>query len=110
MWQCNKCNYKNNNSSEKCHGNNCKAPRGYIPDNKKKVLDNCPKCNKETIFTFERNKMVEVDQITPGLDGMQNKRVKTRVEKRFRCTECQSLCRQTGKSKTVPEQMLVVAE
>ena len=110
MWECKICGYQNNNSSEKCHGLNCKALRGYIPDNKKKVLDNCPKCAKETIFIFERNKMVEVEEVTPGLDGMQVKRVKTRVEKRYRCTECHSLCRQTGRSKHVPEAMLVVAE
>ena len=104
MWQCKKCNHKNNNSSEKCHGHNCNGIRGEIPDKTKKVLDNCPKCNKETIFIFERNKMVEIETSTP--EG--GKRVKTRVEKRFRCTECELLCRQTGRSKNVPEEMKVV--
>ena len=104
MWQCHKCNYKNNNSSKTCHGNNCDGIRGKVIDKTKKVLDHCPKCDKDTIFTFERNKMVEIETSTP--EG--GKRVKTRVEKRFRCTECQSLCRQTGRSKNVPEEMMVV--
>lgn len=106
MWLCEICSYKNNNSSEKCHGQNCKGIRGKIKKKSKQVLDNCPKCNKETIFNFERNKMVEIEQLT--VEG--TKRVKTRVEKRFRCTECQSLCRQTGRSKDVPEEMKVVLE
>lgn len=110
MWECKKCGYKNNNSSEKCHGHKCDGVRGFVPDKKKKVLDNCPKCDKETVFTFERNKMVEVEEITPGLDGMQGKRVRTRVEKRYRCTECGSLCKQTGRSKKLPDEMVVVAE
>lgn len=50
--------------------------------------------------------MVEVRE--EGLSG--GSRVKTRVEKRYRCTECQSLCRQTGRSKQVPEEMMVVVE
>jgi len=99
MWQCQKCNYKNHNSSKTCHGNNCDGVKGQIIDKTKKVLDHCPKCDKDTIFTFERNKMVEIETSTP--EG--GKRVKTRVEKRFRCTECQSLCRKTGRSKNVPE-------
>lgn len=106
MWQCQKCEYKNSNGSEKCHGKNCNGKRGEIKKNTKQVLDSCPKCNKETIFIFERNKMVEVRE--EGLSG--GSRVKTRVEKRYRCTECQSLCRQTGRSKQVPEEMMVVVE
>ena len=99
MWKCPKCEYKNNNSSLTCHGNKCDGKRGKIPDKTKKVLDLCPKCNKETIFTFERNKMVEIEQETIG----GGHRTKTIVEKRYRCTECQSLCRQRGKSKSVIE-------
>ncbi len=112
MWLCKKCKHKNNNSSEKCHGHNCKGKRDQsdfeTPIHKRKqVLDLCPKCNQETVFVFERNKMIEVEELTPGMEGMQARRVKTRVEKRYRCTQCQSLCRQTGKSKMVPEEMKV---
>lgn len=103
MWICNKCQYKNNNSSETCHGKNCDGVRGKQIDKTKKVLDNCPKCNKETVFIFERNKMVEVREESIGGGS----RTKTRVEKRYRCTECQSLCRQTGKSKQVPQEMIL---
>lgn len=103
MWKCSLCNYKNNNSSKQCHGDNCKGLRGQIPDKTKKVLDDCPKCGKQTVFTFERNKMVEVEVLT--VEG--TKRTKTRVEKRYRCTECQSLCRQTGRSKAVPLELMV---
>lgn len=106
MWKCTLCNYKNSNNSEKCHGEKCNGLRGFVPDKSKKVLDNCPKCGKETIFIFIRNKMVEIEELT--MEGQ--KRVKTRVEKRYRCTECDSLCRQTGRSKSVPEEMLVVSE
>lgn len=105
MWKCKTCNHKNNNSSEKCHGQNCDGLRGQVIDKTKKVLDNCPKCNKETIFTFERNKMVEIEQLTVG----GTKRVKTIVEKRYRCTICQRLCRQTSRSKQVPELEVIQA-
>lgn len=103
MWKCQKCEYKNSNNSEKCHGKNCDGNRGELKKNIKQVLDSCPKCIKETVFVFERNKMVEVRE--EGLGG--SNRVKTRVEKRYRCTECQSLCRQTGRSKQVPQGMVL---
>ena len=104
MWQCKKCNYKNSNGSEKCHGKDCKEKRSYeFIKQTKQVLDSCPKCNKETVFVFVRNKMVEVQE--EGLGG--GVRVKTRVEKRYRCIECGSLCRQTGRSKQVPQEMVL---
>lgn len=62
MWQCKKCNHKNNNSSEKCHGRDClgnKKNDGIIqlreitPKKKevKKVLDYCISCKKDMFFT-----------------------------------------------------------
>lgn len=100
MWLCSQCGFKNNNSSKRCHGKDCMIERGKMPQKEaKKVIDFCPKCNKETIFTFERKKMVEREEST--LEG--GRRVKTVVEKRFRCSECNSLCRQVGKSKKIPE-------
>ena len=63
MWICKKCNYKNNNSSEKCHGNECeeiKEKDNIIQTEKisskkkkepKKVLDFCVSCKKDMFFT-----------------------------------------------------------
>lgn len=65
MWQCKKCNHKNNNSSEKCHGHNCKGirekvaleiPVQLIKKEKKvkKLYDFCPACQKDMFFTETR--------------------------------------------------------
>lgn len=68
MWICNKCQYKNNNSSETCHGKNCDGTK--IKDTliiqgvnivkkkkeKKKVLDYCPACKKDMFFTQIKRK------------------------------------------------------
>lgn len=92
MWLCEKCNHKNNNSSERCHGLNCNEKRSYIftqehVENKERVLDTCPKCRKETIFTFKRSKG---------------------KKKIFVCNECGKSCFQVGKSKPVPEEMIPI--
>jgi len=62
MWQCTKCNHKNNKSSEKCHGLDCKATKQHdgiielreLPKKQKKVkavLDYCESCKKDMLFT-----------------------------------------------------------
>ena len=63
MWKCSKCNHKNNNNSEKCHGKECNATKSQagivelkeIKVKKKKevkaVLDYCGSCKKEMMFT-----------------------------------------------------------
>ena len=63
MWKCSKCEHKNNNSSEKCHGQNCngiKSKDGILPlqeiavkkkKEAKKVLDYCSSCKKDRFFT-----------------------------------------------------------
>ena len=67
MWKCNLCNYKNNNSSEKCHGLNCKGIKeinaSQLPTqdaNKakikkdKRIYDFCPACKDDKFFTSVR--------------------------------------------------------
>ena len=62
MWLCKKCNHKNNNSSEKCHGHKCDGKREseafempvqlVIKEKKvKRVLDYCSSCKKDMFFT-----------------------------------------------------------
>lgn len=63
MWICKQCDYKNNNSSQRCHGEKCKALRQFealeIPKkilNEKKefektVYDWCSVCQKDQYFT-----------------------------------------------------------
>ena len=62
MWKCTKCNYKNNNSSLTCHGNNCDGLKEtdalknpvQVTQRKKKVeklYDFCPACGKDMFFT-----------------------------------------------------------
>lgn len=92
MWKCKQCDHKNNNSSERCHGQNCKAERNYHAvlnstqqkavelNRKRQVLDDCPKCHKETVFDYLREK----DRA-----------------KIYKCTKCGAVCKQIGKSKPV---------
>ena len=99
MWTCKRCKTKNNNSSEKCHGKNCKAERqkdavltqeqqkSIELEVKRMVLDDCPKCKKETKFTFLRWK---------GKDKI------------YRCVECGSDCKQISRSKQVAEPFAVL--
>ena len=104
MWICSNCGYKNNNSNKRCHGHNCKAESQFESKKQTKVvLDECPKCLKETIFVFDRKKMVEIESLS--IDG-ESRRMKTIVQKRYKCIECGSLCFQTGKSKPVPDEIL----
>ena len=68
MWQCKKCDYKNSNSSEKCHGLDCKAIRDSdaveIPqaivnleiDKMETIEDYCPKCMKKQFFSKDSRK------------------------------------------------------
>ena len=63
MWECKQCFYKNNNSTERCHGKNCKAEREFqaleIPvaiqnegkDQEETVYDWCSVCGKDQYFT-----------------------------------------------------------
>lgn len=94
MWQCKRCKTKNNNNSLKCHGKGCKAIRekdAVISETKQRaeelkikrsVLDECPKCKKETVFEFVR---------------------RAGKYKRYRCTECNSLCNQISRSRQIAE-------
>ena len=94
MWECKQCGYKNNNSSQSCHGEKCKAMREFeaieIPKKiikireVKKVYDYCPKCTKDTFWTSDRFK----------------------GRKAWRCVECKSLAFLKGKSKPLPEEVL----
>ena len=64
MWKCKKCNHKNNNSSEKCHGLYCEAKREIDSYEKpveiqkekkiKQIYDYCPACKKDMFFTETR--------------------------------------------------------
>ena len=65
MWLCKKCNHKNNNSSEKCHGHNCNGireneayemPVQLVKEEKKvkRLYDFCPACQKDMFFTETR--------------------------------------------------------
>lgn len=61
MWQCKKCNFKNSNSSEKCHGKQCMELRSnsgkHIEETiiKQKInkvrIDFCPICDTNRTFT-----------------------------------------------------------
>lgn len=66
MWKCEICNYRNNNSSERCHGKNCNSdsPKNrhaqeqkYInlgvelqKEGIKKIYDYCESCRKDMFF------------------------------------------------------------
>lgn len=68
MWQCKKCNYKNSNSSEKCHGENCAGIRESdaheVPiavinlqqDKIETIEDYCPVCRKNQFFSKDSRK------------------------------------------------------
>ena len=61
MWKCKKCNHKNSNSSEKCHGKNCNGIREIVAFElpiqlvraitRKRVYDFCPVHGKDVIWT-----------------------------------------------------------
>ena len=102
MWICSNCGYKNNNGNKRCHGHNCKAESQFESKKQTKlVFDECPKCLKETVFVFDRKKMVQTEQLS--VEG--TVRVTTKVQKRYKCIECGSLCFQTGRSRSVPDDM-----
>ena len=50
MWLCEKCGYKNSDSSLDCHNVGCngKRPKTFIDKNR--VLDFCPKCLHNTFW------------------------------------------------------------
>lgn len=95
MWQCKQCFYKNNNSTKKCHGDNCKAlrdleayelPIKIIKEAKKKdprVYDFCPNCRKDTFWLPRR------------YEG----------KKAWSCTVCYKIAILKGKSKPFPEEI-----
>lgn len=96
MWECRKCNYKNNNSSKTCHGDKCNGmresdavaiPLRLIPSKKKvkKLYDFCPACGKDMFFTPTRWKGKKAWSCESG---------KHRP------------CNFTGKSKPIPEVMI----
>lgn len=92
MWECKRCKHRNNNSSEKCHGQNCKAERKYEAlfstefekakelKEKRQVMDFCPKCKKETTWDYIRTKKNTKQNLV-------NFRVGEK-KKMFRCLEC----------------------
>lgn len=99
MWKRKQCFYKNNNSSERCHGKNCKAEKQHEAiltqeqqksknlEIKRMVLDDCPKCKKETKFTYLRWKG---------------------KHKIYKCLECGAECKQISRSKQVVEPFAVL--
>lgn len=92
MWLCSRCKHKNNNSSQRCHGHNCKAERNKeayeLPiqitkvQEAKKVYDYCPNCKKDTFWISKRYK---------GKGGY------------WGCMECNRTAKLIGKSKPIPE-------
>lgn len=68
MWQCKKCNFKNSNSSAKCHGGLCdgvrendafEMPIAVMNENEDKsetVRDYCPVCKKDEFFSKDSRK------------------------------------------------------
>ena len=103
MWQCQKCEYKNSNSSEKCHGMGCNEKRSYdfikpvvktvkgiIPIKKEIdpfVRDFCQACKEKRIFKFSR------------MRGGQ---------KHYVCLVCNRRSIQKGKSEKIPEEELAL--
>lgn len=95
MWKCKQCGFINNNSSEKCHGMNCKALRQYEavtlpeklvkPIKTKDVLDYCPVCKKDNKFVYVGRR---------------------KLQKVFKCVQCHKEFRQYGKSRELPEEMI----
>jgi hypothetical protein len=91
MWECKQCGTKNNNSSKRCHGENCKALREYeaieLPTqltkqkDTKMVYDRCPKCWKDRYWV----------------------KTKYKNKKAWRCVDCDSLAFLIGKPKPFPE-------
>lgn len=58
MWICKECGFKNNNSSKRCHGNECKVERQFGAIELPKVLTVkkekeyrafCPKCGRPVV-------------------------------------------------------------
>jgi len=91
MWICKQCKTSNNNSSKKCHGENCKALRDNeaieLPvqltkhKDTKKVYDYCPKCWKDTWWL----------------------KTSYKGKKAWKCIECNSKAFLIGKPKPFPE-------
>lgn len=96
MWLCKQCGYKNNNSSERCHGENCKALRNTealeLPTvliNEKKEMDKtvydwCSVCAKDQFFS-------------------KIKRVRFRMM--YRCHGCHKTFVKIGKNKPKPTEV-----
>ena len=115
MWICKKCNYKNNNSSEKCHGHECdgiKALDGIIQlkeISKKErtfditkhtiepyVRDYCQNCREKTIFKFSRSRISR-----EGKQGIFSKR-----QLHYICLQCNRRSIMVGKSENVTKEEL----
>lgn len=66
MWLCNKCGFKNTNSSEKCHGIDCKGMREdhavelptSIKKEKEAIFDYCPTCKSMQYFSWAKWKKI----------------------------------------------------
>lgn len=97
MWQCSLCQTKNNNSSETCHGPDCKGIRGEIAmelpvsvvnediARDETVYDYCPVCIKDQYFS--RNK-------------------KKAFKKLWMCHGCHNHFMKIGKTKPKPTELL----
>ncbi len=95
MWECKKCHFKNNNSSEKCHGVECEGTKSknakkkpgevqneHVPE---RIYDFCLVCKKDVILIETRHK----------------------GEKVFRCTNAvHRVQRVIGKTKPIPHELL----
>lgn len=77
MWECSKCNYKNSNSSLKCHGSNCKGIRTEAKENKevktirkpkpiKRIYDFCPVHKKDVVLIETKWKGKQAWRCTAG--------------------------------------------
>lgn len=115
MWICSKCNHKNNNSSEKCHGHECNAIKSLdgiiqLRDISKKektfdikkvkvepyVKDYCQNCREKTIFKFSRSRISR-----EGKQGIFSKR-----QLHYICLQCNRRSVMVGKSENVSKEEL----
>jgi len=79
MWQCNKCDFKNSNSNQNCHGSNCDGQRGLDSKvriekhNEKKrykkinrIYDFCPVHHCDVVLVEARYKGKKAWRCTKG--------------------------------------------
>jgi hypothetical protein len=96
MWECQNCGTKNNNSSQKCHGNKCKGIRSQVAMElptkvikAKQIMDEtvydwCSVCQKDQYFT---------------------KVGRTNLRMRYKCHGCHKPFVKIGKNKPKPQEV-----